>query len=484
MSELINSGNVIPLPLVNFPVGLSWSKYKDGLKIPTIRNSDLSLHKPFQSFILSVAANTSKIPRAFKSTIEPIAYALLEYATFLTSIRRNWLDANDQLLVDYREYSYENVKNSEISRGEMEAKQTTNIKLRILYEFYTWATDGIELETPHIEWNKDATIRSTLPLHSTTPNKWNSRPKNLYPQCFQDAGEGSSNMSGQHWATNAELNDIEDYFRDNHQPATAERNVLFLRTVDQTGLRLGSVNSLVIDQFSETSIEKSYKAELLAHVVKPRTQKFSRRNFFDFPYALALEINRYIKSVYGADIFLRAKHDESLAKLPLFTSMNSKKSGVSKTKCKTLCSLSNGTWTDIFTKAFQAISCPIGSGIHSVRRKFAEDWFNKEIQRYIDQGLPISYTDIVAGLAKVLGHDSELSQEAYRRASSMSRVNTPLDILTEQNRELTIRVMQLTAQAQRKDDEIEQLNLRLSNAECSVKIIKRRREQSTTRALS
>lgn len=450
MSTPNDAGNVIQLAPQSFPVSLFWSTYKKNLKVPSIRLSDLSLHKPFQSFALSVAATTNEQPRAFKSRLHALAYALLEYAMFLESINKTWIDADDALLVEYRDYSYEKVKSTKISRGEITAKQTTNIKLQILYELYVWAEHGIETATPSIGWEKDASIRSTLPLKNANPNKWNCLPKRLYPQCFQDAEDSSSSMGGQHWATEAELNDIEDYFRDSNFSVTAERNAIFLRTVDQTGLRRGSANSLVIGQFSDEAIGKSIQAELHSHSVQPSKQKNSSRNFFDVPYPLAWEINRYIKSLYGDDIFVRTKHKKTLAKLPLFVSMTSKEA------------ISDQTWTDIFTDAFQAIGAPLGSGIHSVRRKFAEDWFRKEIQRYIDQGLPISYTDIVAGLAKVLGHDSKLSQEAYRRASSLSRVNSPLDVLTEQNRELAVRNMQLTAQLVRKDEEITRLRALLA----------------------
>lgn len=457
MKDSNYSGVVVSLAPQRFPVSLSWSTYKKNLKIPSIRLSDLSLHRPFQSFALSVAADTNEQPLAFSSRMEPIAYTLLEYATFLESIGRTWLDADDALLVKYREYSYEKVRNAKISRGQMTAKATTNIKLRVLYELYYWSSSSSPMATPTIGWGKENAIRSTLPLKNSNPNDWNSLPKKLYPQCFHDAGEGSSSMGGQHWATEAELNDIEDFFRATSLPATAERNILFMRTIDQTGFRRGSAASLTIGQFSDKAIDKSIRAELNAHAVQPAKQKFSRREFFDVPYALAWEISRFIKSLYGENIFSRAERKKSLAVLPVFVSTTSKGA---------LCAKS---WTDIFTEAFQAIGAPKGAGAHSLRRKFAEDWFRKEVQRYIDDGLPISYSDIVAGLARVLGHDSKLSQEAYRRASSLSRTSSPLDTLTEQNRELSVRAIGLTAKLTQKDNEITRLKALLAQKDKQTK---------------
>lgn len=469
MSEPSNRTNVVSLEQKRFPISLFWNAYKKGLKIPSIRLSDLSLHRPFQSFTFWVVANTNEQPRAFESRIQPLAYALFEYATFLDSISRVWIDADDELLAKYREYSYEKVKNAKTSRGEMTAKQTVNAKLRILYELYAWAALGIDEETPSIGWGNDISIRSTLPLHNTNPNKWNSLSKRLYPQCFQDAGESSSSMSGQHWATESELNDIEDYFGATCSPSVARRNTLFMRIVDQTGLRRESVNSLVIGQFSDEVIEKSIQARLHSHSVQPPKQKFSGRNFFDVPYSLAWEINRYAKAQHGDDVFIRSTHKKSFAKIPVFTSMKSN------------APLRDKTWTSIFTLAFKSVCAPKGAGIHSVRRKFAEDWFRKEVQRYIDKSLTISYADIVAGLAKVLGHDSKLSQEAYRRASSLSRVNSPLDTLTEQNRELSVRAMQLTAKLTQKDEEIGRLKSRLASGGRSAKKTAGSTKQAATR---
>lgn len=426
-----------------FQAAISWSEYKTGLKIPTIRCGDLSLHRSFQGYVFQVANETAEEKTAFKSRMDSLGYTLLEYQLYLESVGCTWTDANDKLIAAFREYSFTNTLKSKASRGELTARQSTNIKLRVLYELYSWAAATSPGNTPTIGTGIDNAIQSSLPAHLATPNKWNSRSKKLFPQCYQGVGESSSSMSGQHWATVAELNDIEAYFNDKNMPRVAERNILFMRLIDQTGLRRGSANSLEIWQFSDASITKSITTES-AHGVQPTKQKFRGRNFFDIPFAMAWAVNRFIKSVYGEECFSSsASHNKNNPdKRRVFVSSTSHGA------------MSEKTWTSIFTDAFKAIEAPIGSGLHSIRRKFAEEWFKKEVQRCVDQNLPISYTDIVAALAKVLGHESKLSQEAYRRATRMSRVSTPLDALTEQNRELAVRVMELTSQLASKDAEI------------------------------
>lgn len=428
-----------------YDVSILWGSYKLGLKVPMIRLTDLSLHKQFQSFSLSVAAETTKHKRAFDSRMQALGYALLDYAKFLNATGRTWIDANDKLLASYRDYALDSIKKSKSSRNESTAKRSANDKLRIIYKLYAWAFAGTDIQTPTIGAGTDDCISSTLLLYNANPNEWNSHPRKLYPQCFHDAGDGSSNMSGQHWASNTELADIEEYFRSACTERVAERNILFMRIIDQMGLRRESVNSLMISQFSDDAINKSIEANMTAHAIQPKKQKFNGLNFFDAPFALAWEINRYIKSQRGENIFEKIKNKKSLSSLPIFTSTSSNHG------------LADKTWTSIFSKAFKLVGAPKGAGCHSIRRKFAEDWFRKEIQRCIDQNLPISYSDIVAGLAKVLGHESKLSQEAYRRANSMTRVNTPLDVLTEQNRELNVQVMNQAARLHGKDEEISRL---------------------------
>ena len=448
---------VIELRPLLFRAAISWSEYKTVLKLPTIRCGDLSLHRPFQNFLFKVASETSEDARAFKSRMDSVGYALLEYQLYLESVGRTWTDGNDELLANFREHSFTNILKSKASRGELTGKQSTNIKLRVLYELYTWAAASSPGHTPTIGTGIDNAMQSSLPVHLASPNQWNSRAKKLFPQCYQGVGESSSSMSGQHWATVAELNDIEAYFNNKNMPKVAERNILFMRLIDQTGLRRGSANSLEIWQFSDVSITKSIMTAS-AHEVQPAKQKFRRRNFFDIPFALAWAVNRFIKSVYGEECFSSsASHSNKFDKRPVFVSSTSHEA------------LSDETWTSIFTDAFRAIEAPIGSGLHSIRRKFAEDWFKKEVQRCIDGNLPISYTDIVAALAKVLGHESKLSQEAYRRATRITRVNTPLDGLTEQNRELNVQVMNQAAQLHGKDEEIFRLRALVESIELPAK---------------
>lgn len=433
MSEISKPARIYCVPN-GTPITLWWSNYKPELRIPTIRGSDLSRHVEFHCYALDIARRSNHDPAAFDSTMRSVAYALLEFAKYLAREKLEWFDANEETIEGFRDAAYKATVSSPTSRGEQTAKATTNIKLRIIYEFYLWADTEKLCNRPLIGWGKSFLIQSTLPLHRDEQNKWNGRARRKFPKCYRGIGENSSNPGGQYWATNADLNDIEDRFYALQPAATAARNVLFMRIADQTGLRRGSINSLAANQFTDAAIERSMKSELKAHAIRPKKQKLARNYYFEIPYALAWEVNRFLRNQYGEAMQNAAACRMNLDEMPVFISMTTGER------------MANKSWSSIFTEAFQAIEAPKGSGLHSIRRKFAEEWFRMKVQEFRDAKKPTDYPAVVAGLARVLGQDSKLSQEAYRRASAMTRGTAPMDVLTEQNNELATKNMQLTAQ--------------------------------------
>lgn len=423
-----------PAASASNPVTLWWSEYKPNLKIPSIRGVDLALNIEFHRYALYVAKETNEELQAFESTMQPLAYALFDFAKFLAAEKFGWERVDNDILKAFRNSELNSTQEKAISRCDATAKATTNVKLRIIYNFYAWTHLEKLCRRPVIGWEKEYPIKSSLTLFAEKQNKWNERATRKFPLCYRGIGENSNSVGAQYWATNADVNDIEDFFYLSQPAKTAGRNTLFMRTADQTGFRRGSINSLVVGQFTEKEIEKSIASGLKAHSIQPRSQKLGRNFYFDIPYALAWEINRYLRALYGDDVVKAASSDESLKNLPVFTSIRTGGRMTSK------------SWSAIFTEAFRAIGAPIGSGLHSIRRKFAEDWYTAEIDSLRKLGKPTDLKSVSSGLARVLGHNSNLSQEAYRRASTTSRGATPVDVLTEQNSEQAAKIMNLTAQ--------------------------------------
>ena len=432
MKSTLSSINVLCASNFN-PVTLWWSEYKPGLKVPSIRLADLTLHVEFQRYALSVAKKTNEDTKAFESTMQSVAYALLDFAKYLSAEELSWKHVDDDILKVYRDVALKSTLADAVSRCEATAKATTNVKLRIIYDFYLWTHLEELCGESIIGWGKGFPVSSSLPLFLERPNSWNERAIRKFPLCYRGIGENASSVGAQYWATNNDLNDIEDFFLLSKSAKTAARNILLMRAVDETGFRRASINSLVLGQFSDKEIEKSVASGLKSHSIQPKTQKLNRNFYFDIPYALAWEINRYLRTLYGDHIMKEANDNGSAGNLPVFTSMTTGKRMTAK------------AWTSIFTEAFQAIGAPRGSGLHSIRRKFAEDRFGAEIDNCKKGGKPIDFKSASTGLARALGHNSKLSQEAYRRAT-IARGATPMDALTEQNSEQAAKIMNLTAQ--------------------------------------
>jgi hypothetical protein len=82
-------------------------------------------------------------------------------------------------------------------------------------------------------------------------------------------------------------------------------------------------------------------------------------------------------------------------------------------------SLSLSAITHIFRDAFAAIGVEEpNAGIQSIRRKSAQDMADSIVEYRKAHGLPITEKDLQFDLSKKLGHESELSSEAYRRRES------------------------------------------------------------------
>lgn len=423
------------------PVTLMWIELTPGRFVPSFRDHRLNLIEPFLDYAISEAKkkiSDKASARAYTSAMDSIAYSLSEFAGYLQSKGKSWAGTTDDILEEFRDASHTETRTKKTSKNNTTASRTINKKLRVIYDFFAWAEVNAALTQGKIGWGTED-IKSTRPLHLKNPTKWNGLPRNQYPKCLQGVGEKSRSMDSQYWATEQDLDDIEDYFGRTLPSATAERNILFMRITDQTGFRRASTNSLTIGQFSDAAINESLRQGLVAHSAQPASQKLTKNYHFDISYALAWEINRYIKQLFGEELATQSCHVKKVADLPIFVSITTGRP------------LTDNHWSDIFTAAFQAMGADRGAGLHAIRRKFAEDWFRKEIERRLKNNLSIAYEDIVAGLARVLGHDSKLSQEAYRRVSKATTGATTEDRLQEQNQQQTAQILKLKAELARKD---------------------------------
>lgn len=402
----------------------------------------------------------------YKSTVDAVAYALLDFARFLRRKRLTWRDLNDDLLLKFRDDALKETRQDSRSKDEFTAKRTVNTKIRIIYDFYAWAEVDAALTDGKIGW-MEGDIRSSLPLYKQSNKDEDKKDKNAHPLCYRGIGEASRTSQGQYWATEKDLDDIEAFFRSTQQTETAERNILFMRIMDEMGWRRSSVNSLTIGQFSDTTINRSIELGLPAFSVVPIVQKNRRAHSFKMEYPFAWEINRFIKSYYGTDVAEKSGYDIDVASLPLFSSVN------------TRLPIKNATFSDIFEAAFRAIGAPRGANTHSIRRKFAEETAEEEFTRRRRLGLSIAKEDVAEAIAEKLGHDSKLSQEAYLRVSKRPKQGTVEERQGDTISKLTAEVLAVKAELAQKEALIQSLSKSLNQVEAAATSFRRHRRRIT-----
>lgn len=415
-----------------YPISLRWVEIAPMRHVPCIRDGELKIIEPFFDFAIQCAKKKisgHSLKGRYNSAIEPIGYVLKGLAIFLKLEGKTWDQMDDGLLEKYRDDELERILRHPAHRNEMSAHRTANKKLRTIYAFYTWAEVDAALTTGLIGWTSGA-IRSTLPLTKQFGGKINTNESERHPLCFKNVGEKSVAADGQYWATAQDLEDIADHFRATQTAEAASRNELIMRLVAWVGWRRGSVNSLTVSQFSQEKIKLSIRNDRPFLEVVPELQKLQREMAFGVPYSLALKVSRYIEDERAKVLARLGQSVDAGAPQHVFLSLTTGKP------------LDDKSLSEIFGTAFHAIGAPKGAGIHSVRRKFAEEAADAETQRRIKEGLSTAQEDITMAIAAKLGQTSALSQNAYRRVTNRPKLDS---IEVRQRDELAAKEMEILA---------------------------------------
>lgn len=388
-----------------YPVTINWVEIVENYPMPIIYDDKVSLCDEFNVYlrhiVIEKAESLSRI-KSYKSEVELYAYSIKAFLTFLCEQNIDWRDFDDDKLVSFRNWTYRNTLNDSRSKqSENPAKRTTNRKLRVVYEFLTWAQDSMEYVDGLIGLGDDFPINSILPK-SKVNDKIKVTDKRKFPKCFERCGEGSRTRY-QYSATQEDKVNLIKYFSDSTRSQyIAERNILIMELADRVGWRGGSINSLTVDQFSEKVIEA---ATLDKISVTPSEQKLGYENSFEVSLSLAVRMNNHIKGTRSRFIKTKGKRPAAVSS-SLFLS----------NKCE---AFGDKTITQIFSAAFKMIGSPRGSGIHSFRRKFAQDSTDKEVAYRRKHKLSLAPEDALLIVGQKLGQANMASQEPYIK----SRIN-------------------------------------------------------------
>lgn len=338
--------------------------------------------------------------RAYRSTVEAVTYALLDWWRHLETARLAWDRASDETVAAYRKHAYAQVlKSGKGRRDERLAKRTVNVKLRWIYRFYVWAQSNGACQG---RIGPDRPIRSTLTepkQASDKRKKQRSDDEGWYPYCFPNVSGRAGGT--QYFATADDKRKILAQFANLSDPFVAERNRLMVEFTDRVGWRAGTLTALQCKHFTDAAFAQSSDAGL---TVMPDIQKFGHHDSFEVPHALAGRVARFIEVRKK----WLSKHgwSEQGTKGRLF--LNSRNGRP----------LGEKTISQLFGTAFRAIGVPAGRGAghHSFRRKFGDETTQDDLKARRAFGMSTAVEDVMHATARKLGQHSIVSQGPYQRA--------------------------------------------------------------------
>lgn len=409
----------------NWPVTVQWGMLPGAYKSPIFFDGKLRIIEPFTRYCLDIAKINTRFKRreqAHKSEINNASIALKYLAEFMRTLRLEWNQVDDGYLEQFRTWYLEKIEQSSQTRNKLSRMRTVNIRLREIYNFYHWAQEEACLVENYIGWELQSKIRSKLPAYikdgrSALPRV--GKGNLLYPKLFPNAGSSSDVID--YTASDRDKEKLKEFFEtQGGSDYSLRRNMLIMEIAASVGWRQGSINSLLIEAFLDERIE-GCDTDFLT--VQPPEQKYGYQFEFEVPLALALRINRHIKSD-RANLLACKKLNEDTAKHHLFVSSTTGKP------------LAVNSITEIFSRAFTAIGAPQGAGVHSFRRSFTTNEIRFQIDSRKRKNLSTAPEDVMLPVQRALGHKSPLSQQSYADASQSLTRNTVERELRDENLQL------------------------------------------------
>jgi integrase len=360
--------------------------------------------QPYTDYFDSMAEEYAESgEQAARSSIQARTYAIHDFALFLEARELSLIKVTGDVLRDFRKWALARVKENPRYRGdENRAKATVNIKLKWVYHLLNWCQANFHLPARTIG-PTNCKVKSTLPSteDERNPSKYILGSKQKYPLLYSRTGmRGSAPGTSQHWATEEDVEKIEDQFWEG-AALVAMRNTLMLRILDVRGWRISSANSITCHQFSKEEFERQRNRNKFT--VTPPRQKNGANRPYEIPWALANRIRKYIDddSTGRKAIVEKVGANCQVETDNVFPSTDRGKALPSK------------EWSSIFGKIFKKIDAPKGTGAHALRRGAGQRHAERLIESLFESGLPVTAETVTTELMQFLGHSTREAQAAY-----------------------------------------------------------------------
>ncbi|RQM47186.1 hypothetical protein EHZ19_16165 [Paraburkholderia bannensis] len=417
--------------IVKVPVRLIRWKLADGTKCVAFRGQKHELLEEPTDFVEEIRDKHVKncsSPTALESAVDAAVYALKEFHSYLSLIGCNLRSITDARIDGYKNWSFGKIRKKKNCRGELQAKQSVNVKLRQIYSYLAWCQKNERVPPLTVGWTNCNVQTSLLDVDRSGLDS-DRLESHKYPKLYRRIGERSRKGRRQHWATPDEIIDLERWLTENENPYAARRDILMIRVADVIGWRLSTLLDLRVSDFSDAAVERAEKAKAERFVMVPWTQKNNANIANSIPWELVYEIRRYIQGNEGG----QNEQSEYSRKALLIAAGASEKDARGRIFLRTDNGrpLTRAGTNSRMSSIFKAVGMPVWAGWHSLRRGNNKRAARKEIEFRRSFGGSMDHNDIAESLSKKLNQTTTSALNAYYEAKEDMQGQSVVDELED-----------------------------------------------------
>lgn len=367
----------------------------DGLVVYDLRAGTLDFDLQDYGFWL-VQEGRCKLGSAYSQILNLISFReyLHQKAVTLSTV-------TSKSLKSYRSKAVQDVMKSRISKGDrVAAENTVDEKLRNIYKWMLWLQTTGRVPSNTIGPSGCRVLCRVSSLTELTEVRRGRAVSlvPLYPLLFKRGG--TARYRSKAVVSRADHEKLLTQFMDSAQSEyVRRRNALIADIGAEVGFRRDSICSLQVAQFADYASSDSPALQAETVEVRPARQKRGYKNVFDFPSWLAVEVAAFIagprRDLLSA-LGLREDPNQSI--------FLSEKTGMA---------LQARSVTRIFSTAMRALGRAPGTSVHALRRLFAIEAIEQEIDERIERGLSTDTESVCRAVALKMGHADWLSLTHY-----------------------------------------------------------------------
>jgi site-specific recombinase XerD len=413
-------------------------------------------------FLWSLSEEMQRDPK----TITDAAYSLRRFWEALAATGKDVSQCIDSDIARFRDREFISVMSSSRSKQkERIAKNTVNIRIRLVYRFLAWLQANGRTASNSIG-SHECLVTSSLPLdlpgeaegRITRRNSYRfTREQSRYPLAYRRVGaksKHSTQFSPSESLRYASISALHETASSNY---LAHRNSLIIDIANTVGWRRESINSLTLGQV-DAALATLNNSDYAS--ITPLTQKFGYVEAFDVPGWLVERISLFVR-----DYLIPMAKTKGWKLQPSTRLFLGAKGSPLKER----------SITKIVSNAMRQAGAPRFAALHAFRHKFTNDEIADETRYRIASGLDTSAASIAATVSISLGHRDPNSIYSYV-SRSLSAERTKVDRQRQEHlASIEQELVALKAKFNKLDENADLIKENGANPECDAKRKPRRK---------